>query len=1154
MEALRTSQSIVRKNLLFPVMLSILVLIATGQCLAQSSTASVSGTVRDPSGAVITKAKIVLRNIQTSVENSTVSNAAGVYSIFNITPGQYTIKASASGFGAKEVTSFTLTVGQIATIDFSLAVGAQEQTVTVQSASPQLEVSNASLGTVISEKEVDDIPLNGRNFTQLLSLTPGVSPVSTGQNANEGAASMGGGWMVAAAIGSDVVFPSVNGQTNRSNFFLVDGMDDFGEFISSYAVPPIVDAIQEFKVVSHTDSAEYGGVTGGVINVTSKSGTNKLHGSAWEYARNKIFDARTYFLPTGVAKTPYSQNQFGGSIGGPVVVPHYNGMDKSFFFFAYQGYRFSEISNNPLHVPTSDELSGNLSSWPTQIYNPFSFRPDPSNPGQFIGDPFTGNQITPGLIQQNLVDYAKFAYPTPGPAFDSSGDNALDTTPISQVQNEWNIRIDQKIGQNDSAFFRYSAQNSTVTESAGLPGDPEKVPIPSRDWGISYVHVFTPSLVLQGQFSHTTMYMDSSYFFTAPSTDITGELALAPTISNWVSVPNKAVLPSMTISGYSFNPGEYANTNTATDDWNYSGSLEKTVKTHTLHFGGGFTKMNNAATTAFPDIGFGAQNTADPNPADTVNQGSALASYLLGIPSFYYMVNSEVATRFGGIGSAYGQDSWKVTPTLTLNFGLRYDYTLFPPFGKDSLNAAHGGPYIGDYDYSNGTYVLQALPQACNVTNVAPCIPGDGTLPDHVVVSTTGKIAKNDYQDFGPRVGFAYQLGSKTAFKGAIGVVYDNWAGINQMTQNVSSTWPDVGIFSSPADLNLPSSTSATPTITATNPLGNATFLPAPTPFTQSGNFYQPQRRAPLSMQWNVGVQRQLNSNTALTVEYVGMASQRLDYGGNVNAALTPGPGDPQSRALYPYMPITPYDRPIGRSSYNAGQFAFERRYADDFSYSVAYTWSKTIDTGADGWWGTEGGTAQDAYCISCFGSRSVAGYDATNMLSVDTLYQLPFGRGKRFSTGNRALDYVVGGWQSNNIFIAHTGTPFTPLISSDIANVGGNQESLDIVGDPHLSHRSPSEWFNTDAYAVPAGYTYGTAGRNSLRGPDFWEWDTSIFRLIELSNERQFEFRAEAFNVLNNVVLGQPINDYNTGPQFGTINTTTNLARQIQLALKFRF
>ncbi len=1137
------------------LIVSALLLLATGQSHAQLSSASVNGTVRDSSGAVVPHATIVLRNTQTSVENTTVSNASGVYSIFDVNPGQYTIRATAPGFGLREVSQFTLTVGQVATINFSLKVGPTQTTITVQSATPQLETSSASLGTVITTQEVNDIPLNGRNFTQLLTLTPGVSPVSTGQNANEGAVGSGGGWMVAAPIGSDTVFPAINGQTNRSNFFLADGMDDFGEFISTYAVPPIIDAIQEFKVVSHTDSAEYGGVLGGVINVTTKSGTNHLHGSAWEYARNQIFDARFYFLPKDVPKTPYSQNQFGGSVGGPVILPKlYNGKNRTFFFGAYQGFRYSQITDTPLHIPTATELSGNLSDWPTQIYNPFTFRPNPLVPGQFIGDPFPGNQIPASLIDNSLVNYAQFAYPTPGAVFDSSGDNALDTTPLGQRQNEWDIRIDHTFGADDSAFFHYSALNSTVTESAGLPGDPETVAIPSRNWGGSYVHVFNPNLVLQVQIAHATMYMDTSYFFTKSTTAITQELNLAPTISKWVILPNVVPLPDMSINGYSNNPGEYSNTNTATDDWEYSGNVDKTWRTHTLRFGAGYTSIFNAAGTAFPYEGFGAQNTADPNPADTVNQGDALASFLLDVPDYYYFVNSEVQTRPGGVAYGYAQDSWKATPKLTLNYGLRYDVQFFPPFGKQSLNAAHGGPYIGDYDFSNGTYKLQALPPSCDSIQVAPCIPGNGTLPAHVVLSTNDKLAINEYSNFGPRLGFAYMIGNKTVVRGAFGVVYDSWASINQMTQNVSSTWPDVGIFNAPADLNLPSSTSATPTITAHNPLGNSTFLPAPTPFFQTGNFYSPNRLLPRSEQYNIGIERQLSSNTAATITYVGMASQRLDYGGPYNTALTPGPGDPQSRALYPYMAITPYDRPVGKSSYNGLQLSLVRNFTNGWSYNVAYTWSKTMDCGTDGWWGSEGTNAQDPYDICGYGSRSVAGYDVTNQFSVDMLYHVPIGRGEKYSTKNHFLDYILGNWQINNIFQAHSGLPYTPVISSDIPNTGNGTEYLDIVGNPHLSKPTFSEWFNTAAYAVPQGYTYGTAGRNSLRSQADWELDTGLFRLIPVGNGREFEFRAEAFNLLNNVVLGQPFSDYNQGPLFGTINSTYNLSREVQLALKFLF
>ncbi|HEX4022148.1 MAG TPA: TonB-dependent receptor [Acidobacteriaceae bacterium] len=1132
-----------------------LILLLSGASFAQLSTASINGVVRDPSGAVVPDATIMLRNIQTSVENTTTSNSAGVYSIFNITPGQYTIEATAPGFGPKSVPLFTLTVGHTATINFSMVVGSQSSTVTVQAANPQLQVSSANLGTVISTKEVNDLPLNGRNFTQLLTLTPGVTPTGVGTGMSEGSVG-GGGWMVADPIGSDTVFPDINGQSDRSNFFLTDGMNNYGEYISTYAVPPIIDAIQEFKVVSHTDSAEYGGSLGGVINVTTKSGTNNLHGSAWEYARNEIFDARGYFLPTTVPKTPYSQNQFGGSIGGPVWIPKlYNGRNKTFFFGAYQGFRYSLVANAPLHVATARELSGDLSDWPTQIYNPFSFRPNPAAPGEYIGDPFPGNQIPASMIQKPLVAYANFAYPQAGPVFDSSGDNALDTTPVGQVQNEWDIRVDQKIAANDSAYFRYSALNSTVTASSGLPGDPSVTPIPSRNWGGSYVHVFNPSLVLQGQVAHTTLYMTESNFFTQSTTAIAGTLNLAPNISTWAAAPGRSILPGMSIAGFSSNPGEFLYTAHSSDTWEYSGSLQKTLGAHALHFGGGYTTMKFGDATAQPIEGFGAQNTADPNPLDTTDVGSGLASYLLGVPSSYNFTNRETGSRPGGIGDAYVQDAWKVTPKLTLNYGLRYDVTFITPMGKDSLVPFHGGPYDGNMDYNNGTYIVQKLPPACNVTHAAPCIPGDGTLPAHVVVSPNGKLIYNTYNNFGPRVGFAYQIGNSAVVRGAFGVVYDNWAAVTMITNSSGGTWPDIGFLESPADLNLPSSASATPTVTATNPLGaSSEVLPAATPFNQTSPSVDPHLKNPMSEQWNLGGEWQLNSTTVATLDYVGMVSQRLAYGGPYNTALTPGPGDPQSRALYPYIAIAPYDRSVGRSNYNALQFSLIKRYANGWSYNVAYTWSKTIDCGTDGWFGAAGTNAQDTYNICGYGSRSVAGYDITNVLTVDTLYQIPVGRDKRFSTRNGALNYILGNWQVNNIFTAHSGIPFTPVISSDIPNTGNGTEYLNLVGNPNLSHRTPAEWFNTAAYAVPPGYTYGTAGRNSLRSAGSWDLDSSVFRLFPIGEGRQFEFRMEAFNLLNNVVLGEPIADYNAGPLFGTINGTFNTARQLQLALKFIF
>src|ERR1022692_3193019 len=327
----------------------VFVAVAQFQGFAQLSSASVTGVVRDVSGSVIPNVKITLQNVATSVAHNTVTNTAGNYLFLGITPGEYTLQAEASGFEVSKIPQVTLAVNQTATLDLTMQVGTIQQSVTVEASGQLVQSATAELGAVVSEKQVFDLPLNGRNFTQLLSLTPGVAPVSVPQNA---------GGFGNVFTGGNFVFRAINGQTNRSNFFLMDGINDQGSFQSTYSVAPIVDQIEEFKVNSHNDQAEFGGVLGGVINVVTKSGTNQLHGTAWEFLRNNDFDARNTFFSS---VTPYRQNQFGVAAGGPVWFPKiYNGRNKTFFFGAYEGQRFTQASNNYLHLPTAAELSGNL--------------------------------------------------------------------------------------------------------------------------------------------------------------------------------------------------------------------------------------------------------------------------------------------------------------------------------------------------------------------------------------------------------------------------------------------------------------------------------------------------------------------------------------------------------------------------------------------------------------------------------------------------------------------------------------------------------------------------------------------------------------------------------------------------------------------------
>ena len=1127
------------------------ILLLSGTGFAQLSTASLSGAVRDSSGAVVPNVKVVLKNVATAVEHTTTTNDAGAYLFLDITPGRYVVSASAPSFAEQRVPEFRLAVGQAATIDFALRVGSQTTEVTVQGVTPQLETSSANLGTVVETKQVNDLPLNGRDFTHLLTLTPGVSPVNNGQGGPSG-----GQYATPEPINQASVIPSVNGQGNRSNYFFTDGLSNFGAFHSVYAVPPIIDEIQEFKVVSHTDSAEYGSVSGGVVNAVTKSGTNQLHGSVFEYARSGIFDAQQPFTQS---RPDFTQNEFGGVVGGPVVIPKlYDGKNKTFFFGAYQGFRYSLTQAKQIKVPTAAELAGDESSWPTQIYNPFSTRPDPANPGRFIRDPYPGNQITP---DPNMVAWAKFIYPAAGPVLDASGDNATDSTPTTQHINQFTARIDQKIGQNDSAWFRYSYVTSVVSSSLGVPGIPNVVTVPNRNYGGSYVHVFSPSLVVQVEFGRTEVGDNAAATFTKGSAGIISQIGFSPAfVGNFRAAPGKSFLPGTGIVGGYPSVGEvYALHPQVPTANQYSGVLTKTFGNHVIHIGGGFISNKFYSPITTDNLQFGAQATANTDPNDKVNIGDPLASFLLNVPVGADRRNVVTETRPGGVMSAFVQDSWRATPRLTINAGLRYDVTFYPPMGTDKQIGINGGPETGDVDFNNGTYIIQKLPPLCSARGFAPCIPGTGALPAHVVVSPNGKILHTDWANVGPHLGFAYKAKDSLVVRGGFGIVYDNWAGVLQTAQNISGLWPDIGQQEA-AGLNAPTSNSPTPTVTAQNPFAIAAknnFFPAPTPFGQVGFEYDPNLKVPYAEQWNFGVQKLINSSSTLTVNYVGSSMHRLDVGGIYGGATTPGLGDPQARALYPYIAPTFYDRAVGSGNYNGLQASLDKRYTNGLSYGVSYTFSKAINVGGDGYYGVEGGVPQDAYNPARY-DRSVSGLDLTHILSVNTLYEIPVGRGKRFSTGHGVLDYIVGGWQINNLFQAHSGIAFTPLMSSDQANTGQagwtGYEHLNKVGNPGLSKRTAAEWFNTAAYAAPTFGTFGDAGRNSLRGPSYWNWDTSLFRLFPIGEGRQFEFRAEAFNVLNNVNLGQPNNDINSGPAFGTINSTANAARQLQLAVKFIF
>ena len=1120
-----------------------LCLLLAGPLMGQTSaTASVTGVVRDPTNAVVPHAAITLRNQATTVERQAVANDAGNYSFLNVLPGTYTLSATASGFGQSQVNSFTLEVNQTATFNLVLPVGAVQQTVDVNAQGVAVEASTAELGAVVTQQEVVDLPLNGRNFSQLLALQPGASPVSVAQNG-------GGNGGLRAAVN-----PSINGQLNRSNLFLLDGMLDEAPLNNSYAIPPIIDTIQEFKIQSHNDEAQYGQVTGGIINVATKSGTNVLHGSGWEFLRNNDFDARGPFLPKVL---PYRWNQFGGVLGGPVDIPKlYDGHNKTFFMIGYEGDRLHQPSVNSsgglyyYTVPTAAQYSGDFSAWPEQIFNPFSTAPDPSKPGQFIRQPYPNNQIPVSQFDPKMVYYAKTLLPAPINT-GLSAYNALDTDPTVDSVNSYQGRADEIISNKDSVFFRWTGRIDNQSASGGEANLFNNTHTNYKSFVVSENHIFSPTSVLTVEAGRIWAPSQSSTTFRNLPSDFFQQMNFSSILANPYVLTSKTVIPGLQPNSFNWAAGESANGAQTLDDRQFKVDFAKILGKHTIKLGFEADIMEFLNGNAGAHFDFFATQTA--NPENQGATGDPLASFFLDLPSDMTQRNNLASFRNGYILSGYLQDQWKVTSKLTVNIGLRYDHVGFPFFG----NAKDGTQYIGNLDLNNGTYRVQVIPKSCATLGAAPCIPTpDGSLPARVIQAPllNGSYAP---MNFGPRVGFAYSVTPKTVIRSAFGIFYDNWAGLTQTAQNTQGTWPSTGQLLL-SNLNVPSSGNLNPQTTALNPLAGASanaLWPSPTPFNQTQWYFDPNMRDPYSMQWNFGIQHQLNASTVISANYVGNATRRVDVGTFYNTAVTPGPGDPTQRSLFPWAGATYWDRPWAKSEYEGFQLSVQRRFTDGLAYTLSYTRSKAIDMACSGYYGTEGCSSLNAYNIEA--DRSVAGFDIPNLFSFIWVYELPFGTGKHFRTNNSVIDYIIGNWQVNGISQLRSGQPYSVTVTGDSANIGDSKTYLrpNLVGNTTPQNLTPQDWILRSGFAAPPAFQFGNLGRNTFRSDWGKNLDLSVFREFPIEERFRLQLRVEAFNVLNVTTYGLPNANFSSPTTFGQVTTLAGQQpRQLQLSLKALF
>ena len=1168
-----------------PVLLAMAILLfSSGASLAQNAAGEINGTITDSSGAGVPNATVKLTNQATGIIDQARSNANGYYLFINLPPGTYVLSVEMSGFKTTQVPSFGIAVNQTLTQNITLDVGALTETVTVTAQAPLLQQSSTELGTVISEQAVQELPLNGRNFTQLMILTPGANPISSAQG------STGVGFQDAGVTGiPNTAFfkPSLHGQQNRSVLYYLDGIINTDFRGSIYGVLPIIDAVDEFKVQSHNEKTEYGGVTGGIVNLVSKSGTNSFHGSGWEFVRNNAFDARNPFLDfcnaarcgpgssslTGAPPVAYHQNEFGAAVGGPIF------KNKTFFYSAYEGWRYSKPPLTLSLVPTADELNGDFSHsfYTNQIYNPNS---TVCNNGTCTRQPFGNNMIPASLILPAMQSYYKGYLQAPN-VTGIVGSNYIETRPQTDTANSWQLRLDHNFSDRNRVFARLSQM--WVDDTQPVSGAQETTPsnYHAYNFGGAFDHIFTPSLILDVRGGAVL----KPYVFNQAAAQSGTGPATAAGFKN-VEQYGGMVLDLAT-PYFTSDVGQRGLSQRGNPGVNWDANITWLKGNHNIKAGAQFIYVNRLQNNLFQQYVFADAQTSNIGAAKT---GNSLASALLGMPSTYtgqLPQYAQVFFRFN-VWSGYIQDEWKLKPNFTLNLGLRYDF--LPKIVPLNNRLSNG------LDLFNQKYLIGASSvPACGTPFLDPCIPGGlSSVPfnDHIVLTGQNSVSPPAVHDnWGPRVGIAWGFMKNTVLRAAYGIFYDTVSARSQYAQNTieGPTWPwTTGIGTQTANVaasGIWPGAIGNPLTLITNLEGNfPNPVVAASPWVTAGGGFtnDPKFKDARSQQWNVEIQRQLSHSMMLSVAYVGSKNTRLDYTGKANAARQASPqGTPAAQIdalkLIPFMvPTWNYSQSIGYANYNALEVKFQKRWAKGLQTLLSYTWSRSLDI-SSGWFGVENGSGAGGNGNA--GSGSVvqnyftpnlnygpSAYNIPHLLVWSTVYELPFGRGKQWLNKGPA-SWVLGNWQSEYVFLARSGQPFNLVVNGDIANISGNGGTLSGYGRPNLVGNPSSActangasipvgtvncFYNSAAFATPSS-SFGNLGRDTLRDEPFYNMDFSLIKNIPLRESLAIQLRFEAFNVFNFQILGTPgftIGQSNAGVVSGIASTP----RQLQMAAKITF
>jgi carboxypeptidase family protein len=1087
-------------------------------CFAQTN-GVITGEVRDSTGAIVPGATVTAQNRGTNALRTAQSNNAGVYNFPALPPGGYTVKAELQGFRtvSREV---ELQVAQTARVDFTLAIGDITEAMEVTGVAPLMTTENATVGTVIENRRIVELPLNGRNYLTLIALSPNVSAEFAGPG--QAGARQGG-----TRAGQQL---SISGQRREFNYFTLDGVDNTDVNFNTYIFMPSIDSLEEFKVQTGIYSAEFGRGAS-QINVVTKSGTNSLHGAVFEFVRNDKFDAKNYaFTPAQAAtpKAPFKWNQYGYTAGGPIW------KNKLFFMSNFEGYRDRKQFQNLYNVPSKAMRTGDFSEL---------------LPGTAILDPtkctvvgatrncaaFPGNIIPTTRLDSTAIKLLEF-YPEPtGPGLSNNlvvlANRRIDKDQFTQ-------RIDFVQSSQSTWYGRYSWGNESELAPA-LKLNGTKLLTEVQQLMVGNTRTISTSMVNEVRFGYNHFFNTYGREL-AFVRDVVGELKIpglaAPPPEAWG-------IPEISIQNFSTfgdsTEGPYTNRNHV---FEVSDNLSWMRGKHSLRLGGSlrFDRFNQIGNQ-FARGSFIVENQAT---------GYSFSDYMLGYTRRDEASVALANAKFRATSQAYYvDDTWKVRQDLTVNMGVRYEYT--PPW----------------FD-ANGTLVNAYVPFLDTTANVQdrsrhPVLIriGEGDFyegtplrfnPD-IQVSRDGRLGKrlinDDKKNFAPRLGIAWSPNERWSVRSGVGMFYTQDTGNPRfdMARNLAGRRRDESVTLEP-DLTFQSPFRGA----SANACGvDASKVCISTPYVLANST---ERKTPYMIQYLFNIQRELGPSTAVEFGYLGSTSRRLERLVAYNEALPGATGTVISRQPYPEFGRIQEVANVGEAKYNSLTMKLTRRLNAGLSVLAGYTLSKSTDTGS-GIRTLDGDPLfpQNSYCVEC--ERGLSIFDVRHRFVSSILYELPFGADKPHLK-NGLGSVLLGGWQVSQILSLSSGFPRTITTGTDRANTGAGSDRPNKTGvEPNLpgDERTILRWFDTSAYSLEPLGTFGDAGRNTVFGPGIFSWDASLLRNFRVARNHTLQFRLEAFNLPNRPIWNDPNTTF-TSPNFGRILTTRRPMREMQFGVKYIF